>query len=94
MMKQGGNAQAELDQAARDLGFPDYATWVAYQRNQGTGVNVREQAPQQPMRRTQAQMPPQEENFLQYIFRRIPPFSLIGDSAQKYERVAPKGKSK
>lgn len=85
MMDEG---QAELDYAAQQLGFPDYATWAAWRRNQQVGATRQVPAQQQ------MQAPPQEENFLQYLFRRIPPFSLIGDSAQRYQKVAPKGTPK
>jgi muconolactone delta-isomerase len=52
-------SQGQLDAIARQRGFPDYATWAAWNRNRSEGL---QQAP--------AQQPPQ--NFLQSLLGKIP----------------------
>lgn len=72
-------SQAHLDHAARQMGFHDYATYSAYQKNQmarrldngiqGTGYS---NGPQQPA--------PAGNNWLQNLLARIPihPSYLLG----------------
>jgi hypothetical protein len=52
-------SQGQLDAIARQRGFPNYATWAAWQQHRSEGL---QQAPAQP--------PPQ--NFLQSVFSKIP----------------------
>jgi len=59
-MPQG--SQARLDALARERGFPDYATWKAWNEK-----NRQVRRPQ-----GEAQAAPQERNFLQSLLARIP----------------------
>ncbi len=84
----GNNAQspslAHADQLAREQGFPDYATWKAWNakraanaasvgRPAATGASVVQQGA--------------HSNWLQQLLGHIPPFSIIGGVSDAYGKA-------
>lgn len=59
MMGQPNYSQGQLDAVARQRGFPDYATWAAWNAHRQAGL-------QQPAQ------PTQQPNFLMNLINKIP----------------------
>lgn len=64
-------SQGQLDAMARDRGFPDYPTWVAWERHRQAGM-------QQPGGASH----PQQNNWLQNLLQQIP-----GHPAQLFDYI-------
>lgn len=65
----------QLDAMAREQGFPDYVTWIAWNKKRSANLRT-------PQNYQVAQ--PQQKNFLQSLLSQIPPFSIIGHVADRY----------
>jgi hypothetical protein len=67
------HSQGQMDALARSRGFPDYATWVAW--NAKRSAALQQPAPQQPT------------NFLQNLLGKIPvhPINILNYVNDKYQ---------
>jgi hypothetical protein len=75
MMQQPNTAH--LDLMAQHLGFPDYATWAAWNQHRQAGLK-------EPNTATMNQaMPTQHSNFLQSILSAINPLQYVADRVNK-----------
>jgi hypothetical protein len=69
-------SQGQLDAVARQRGFPNYATWAAWQQHRQAGLQ-------------QAQQPEPPQNFLQSILGKIPihPSYLLNYVTKKFNEA-------
>jgi hypothetical protein len=70
-------SQGHLDAIARERGFSDYATWAAWQNHISESLKGSNTAPAQPP----------QNNWLQGLLNKIPPFSIIGHVSDEYGRA-------
>lgn len=73
------NPHSQLDAIARQRGFPDYATWAAWNRHRTAGLQQPGATP----------APPQNNNFLQNLLAKIPwhPSFLLGYTNDKINKA-------
>jgi hypothetical protein len=76
---QPNNPNPHLDAMARQLGFPDYATWAAWEQHRQAGLKEPNTAT---MQQSQAQQP-QHENVLQSILSAINPLQYVANRVGK-----------
>jgi len=73
---------AHLDAMAKQLGFPDYKTWAAWNAGQRRSASIDPSKITTTGPATVAQKKP--GNWLSALFNKIPPFSIIGHVSDAY----------